>query len=198
MRITPLDIYQKEFKRAMRGFDPDEVEEFLEAIADDYEQVIKENERLKQLVEKMESSKTSEKSRASDKDLQKERAEIIRNAKVEAENIISEARKEAEYLIEKAQDSAQYIKSQSQGSDTKAVSQVLEKARAEANEIINRARDKAESMSNTPGELQAIKDEEIQLRRQISRLQSQKERFFIEYRELLEKHLKFLTENSER
>ena len=42
MRITPLDIYQKEFKRVLRGIDPDEVEEFLETVADDYEKLLKE------------------------------------------------------------------------------------------------------------------------------------------------------------
>ena len=40
-----------------------------------------------------------------------------------------------------------------------------------------------------------IKMEGLELRREISNLKAQKERFLIEYRELLEKHLKLLTED---
>ena len=46
MRLTPLDIYQQEFKTVLRGLDPDAVEDFLGRVADDYEHVIKENEEM--------------------------------------------------------------------------------------------------------------------------------------------------------
>ena len=42
--------------------------------------------------------------------------------------------------------------------------------------------------------IEKAKKEQLELRGEISRLQSQKERFLIEYRDLLEKHLKCLTE----
>jgi len=53
--LTPLDIYQQEFKTVIRGLDPDAVEDFLGRIADDYEHVIKENEELKKQIESMKS-----------------------------------------------------------------------------------------------------------------------------------------------
>ena len=46
MRLTPMDIKNKEFKRAMRGYNPDEVDEFLDEICEEYETVFKENSLL--------------------------------------------------------------------------------------------------------------------------------------------------------
>jgi cell division initiation protein len=55
MRISPLDIRQQTFTvRMFRGFDPQEVEAFLEDIAEDYESVIKENTLLKEQLEALE------------------------------------------------------------------------------------------------------------------------------------------------
>lgn len=45
--ITPLDIQNKEFKRAIRGYKESEVEEFLDKVIIDYEKLYKENIELK-------------------------------------------------------------------------------------------------------------------------------------------------------
>lgn len=47
MRLTPLDIKKQEFKRILRGFDPLEVETFLEMVANEYEGLLKEVETLR-------------------------------------------------------------------------------------------------------------------------------------------------------
>jgi cell division initiation protein len=55
--LTPLDIHNKEFNRGFRGYDEDEVNEFLDQIIKDYEQVIREKkeieERVHELTEKL-------------------------------------------------------------------------------------------------------------------------------------------------
>lgn len=48
MALTPLDIHNKEFAKGFRGYDEDEVDEFLDRIVKDYEALIKENMLLKQ------------------------------------------------------------------------------------------------------------------------------------------------------
>src|ERR671918_1139679 len=49
MRITPHDIRHQQFTiRMFRGFDPHEVDTFLEAVADDYETLLKESQLLKE------------------------------------------------------------------------------------------------------------------------------------------------------
>lgn len=42
MPLTPLDIHNKEFTRKIRGYDEDEVNEFLDQVIKDYETVIRE------------------------------------------------------------------------------------------------------------------------------------------------------------
>jgi cell division initiation protein len=49
MRLTPLDIRQQQFTvRMFRGLDPQEVDAFLEDVAEDYESVLKENGLLRE------------------------------------------------------------------------------------------------------------------------------------------------------
>src|SRR5712691_3528728 len=48
MRISALDIRQQQFTARFRGFDRQEVETFLEDVAEDYESVVKENTILKE------------------------------------------------------------------------------------------------------------------------------------------------------
>ena len=174
LRITPLDIYQQEFKRVLRGFDPDEVEDFLERIADDYEQLIKENTTLKEHIESLEAQLATGgkagQTEASETIVSEDASDIIREAKKEAESVIREARREADSIIAKAKDEAREIRPE--------VGKISDEAvrRPEADELIEKAR-----------------MEELGLRREISKLRGQKERFLIEYRELLEKHLRVLT-----
>ena len=51
MRITPHDIRQQQFTvRMFRGFHPQEVDAFLEDVADDYESLLKEAQLLKEQI----------------------------------------------------------------------------------------------------------------------------------------------------
>lgn len=102
-RLTAMDITSKEFKKTLRGFDTDEVDEFLNEIADDYEEMYKENSNLKEknviLKEKIEHYAHIE--------------ETIQNTLVLAQNAAEQAKqsakKEAELMIKNANESAQKI-----------------------------------------------------------------------------------------
>lgn len=55
MRITPMDIRQQQFTvKMLRGFDVQEVDTFLEDVAEDYETLIKENGLLKEQLQVLE------------------------------------------------------------------------------------------------------------------------------------------------
>ena len=55
MRITPMDIREQQFTVKMfRGFDVQEVDTFLEDLAEDYETLLKENQLLKEQLQAME------------------------------------------------------------------------------------------------------------------------------------------------
>ena len=55
MRIAPLDLRQQRFKTALRGFDRTEVVAFLTEAADDYEHALREIDRLRQDLARMEA-----------------------------------------------------------------------------------------------------------------------------------------------
>lgn len=59
-RLTPMDIYNKDFKRAIRGYDTEEVNQFLDLVIKNFEDLIEENERLKQQLEKAQSGQFSQ------------------------------------------------------------------------------------------------------------------------------------------
>lgn len=46
MKLTPIEIKNQEFKRSMRGYDIVEVDTFIELVADKYQELLEENERL--------------------------------------------------------------------------------------------------------------------------------------------------------
>ncbi|HSF30280.1 MAG TPA: DivIVA domain-containing protein [Candidatus Tectomicrobia bacterium] len=48
MRVTPLEIRQQQFPLRFRGLDPAEVDKFLELVASDMEDLLRENARLRE------------------------------------------------------------------------------------------------------------------------------------------------------
>jgi cell division initiation protein len=55
MKVSPLDLRQQRFRTAFRGFDKVEVTALLAAVADDYEQALKEVDKLRQDLSNMEA-----------------------------------------------------------------------------------------------------------------------------------------------
>lgn len=54
MRITPLEIQNHPFSRRLGGLDPDEVATFLKLVADDCQNLVRENEQLRDSVRQLE------------------------------------------------------------------------------------------------------------------------------------------------
>ena len=106
--LTPLDIHNQEFKRRLRGYDVDEVDEFLDEIIRDFEYLYKENLELKETIQKRdeEVNRYQELEQTLQETLvlaQQTGEEIKQNAKKEAELIIWEAQKRAEQILAKAE-----------------------------------------------------------------------------------------------
>lgn len=106
--LTPLDIHNQEFKRSLRGYDVDEVDEFLDEIIRDFEYLYKENLELKETIQKRdeEVNRYQELEQTLQETLvlaQQTGEEIKQNAKKEAELIIWEAQKRAEQILAKAE-----------------------------------------------------------------------------------------------
>lgn len=107
MPLTPLDIHNKEFSRRIRGYDEDEVNEFLDQVIKDYEQIIRENkkyqEEIENLKDKIAHFSNIEETLSKTIIVAQETAdEVKHNSKKEAQLIIKEAEKNADRIINEA------------------------------------------------------------------------------------------------
>jgi len=107
MKITPLEIKHQQFKKSIRGYDPIEVETFLEMIANEMEDLIHENREQKDQLIQQETQladyKNIEKSlQQTFMQAQETSGKSIENSKREAEIIIKEAEVKASQIVEKA------------------------------------------------------------------------------------------------
>ncbi|MEQ1855076.1 MAG: DivIVA domain-containing protein [Longimicrobiales bacterium] len=103
--LTPLDVRNKrgDFKKLMRGYDPQEVDVFLEIIADRLEALTRENMALRERTSSLQTQVNSQTDReqavqAALVTAQELRAEIRAQAQREAETIVREAETEARRL----------------------------------------------------------------------------------------------------
>jgi cell division initiation protein len=115
MRITPLDIYQREFSRKnIGGLDENEVYSFLKKVGREYESLYAENKSLKdqaqrltgQMEDYLELEKTLKQTLIS---AQKASGELKDNAEKEAELIIKEAELQAERILDETRTEAETI-----------------------------------------------------------------------------------------
>ncbi len=115
MRITPLDIRKQEFRKAMRGLDPEEVYAFLATVGDEYEAVLNENkalrERLLELDDKVAEYRTMERTlRDTLVTAERVTGEAKDNARREADIIIKEAHIESEKALRNIKNEAMTLR----------------------------------------------------------------------------------------
>jgi len=108
MKVTPLDLRQQRFQTVMRGYDRGEVNAFLAEAADDYENALRENDRLRQELQKAEAVLNEH--RGQEKNLrntlmtaQKLADDIKETAQGEAGRIVRDAEGRADLLLQKSQ-----------------------------------------------------------------------------------------------
>ena len=124
MKLTPMDVKNKEFRKGLRGYSIDEVDDFVEEVVDSYEELYKENSKLKESL-----------SRANEKIEHYEKIEVtIQNTLVLAQNAADQAKqsseKQAELIISHANESAQRILDKAH-SDVVAVNDEYERVKGE-------------------------------------------------------------------
>ncbi len=127
MKIAPIEIRNADFPKTLRGYDTEKVREFLKTIAEQMEELIRENltlnERIRDLDSKVEdyrrmenimkealltTQKTTEELK---KNAQREAELIISNAKIESEKILENTRRE----LQKLREEIELLKSKKEG-----------------------------------------------------------------------------------
>ena len=103
MRITPLDVRKQEFRKAVRGFDCDEVRAFLSTLADEYETVLVDNKQIREMI--MEQEDKIQEYRGMERNL--------RDTLMTAERVMQETRetasKKGELIIQDAELKARQV-----------------------------------------------------------------------------------------
>ena len=96
MKITPLDIRKQSLKKSFRGIDAEEVQAFLEMIAEEFERLNRENLEFK------ERERTLETEVKRYRDIENTLQETLRTAQKAAEDVNENAKKEAQLIIKEA------------------------------------------------------------------------------------------------
>lgn len=112
MPLTVLDIANKEFKTSIRGYNQDEVDEFLDEVMRNYEALIRENDELRQntsgMGEKLEQYRQLEQTLQNTLVVAQGTADEMKQAaRKEAELVVREAEARARELIQKAEEHVQ-------------------------------------------------------------------------------------------
>lgn len=97
MKLTPLDIHHKEFHRAIRGYNEEEVDKFLDEVAEEFERLFKENIELKEQLEKIKQDLESYLG------MEKTLHNTLLTAQKSAEDITIHAQKESELILRDAE-----------------------------------------------------------------------------------------------
>jgi cell division initiation protein len=108
MKYTPLDIQRREFAKTFRGLEESEVRTFLHEIAGEWEELLAENQKLKEEI--LDSRERLHQYQDQDRifretllQAQRTREDVLDGANREKELIVREAQYKAEEIIREAQ-----------------------------------------------------------------------------------------------
>ncbi|MBQ1510679.1 MAG: DivIVA domain-containing protein [Selenomonadaceae bacterium] len=118
-----MDIHNKEFKRSFRGYNEDEIDEFLDQVVNDYEKLYRENDNLKEELER--NKRNIEQYQRLEKNLQ----DTLLVAQRTAEEVISTARANAAELKENTARECQNMRQEAELSAKRQIDEAANKVR---------------------------------------------------------------------
>jgi cell division initiation protein len=142
MKLTPLDIKKQEFKKVLRGYDPIEVDAFMDLVSTELTEILRENKDIKEKATEFEIQLRDY------KQMEKTLQQTLMQAQEASGRSIENSRKEAQLILQEA--------------DLKA-SQLLDRARMDlmrAKEEISTLRSKKDSIVSR---LKVLLNSEIEL-----------------------------------
>ena len=115
MKYTPFGIKNQEFNRTVRGYDKDEVRAFLEGLADEFERLQSDNDKLKNEIESLagqvkEFNKIEKNLQNTLLTAQESSTKAVDSAKKQAVLILKETELKAAQMIEQAKENANSIR----------------------------------------------------------------------------------------
>jgi cell division initiation protein len=145
MKITPLEIRQKEFEKKLRGFDKDEVNAFLLSLSNEWERVLDANKELS--IKLKQAEKEVEKLREVESSLYK----TLKTAEDTGANMIDQANKAAELHMKETQMNAEAMLSEAKAK----ARAMIERAEVEARQIIEELQDAVSSIQQNHRDIES-------------------------------------------
>ena len=137
MALTPLDIQNKTFPTKMRGYNQDEVDDFLDLVVRDYEEITQRNRELEKAV------KHSEEKLEYFNELKDALNQSIIVAQDTADKVKTSASKESEVIVTSAQNKAEELVATAE----KRAHQLTTDAEEKARQILTDATEKAKQLA---------------------------------------------------
>ncbi|HSL01175.1 MAG TPA: DivIVA domain-containing protein [Rubrobacteraceae bacterium] len=108
MPIRPIDVRRKEFKNSFRGYDSNQVDDFLDAVADEFERAHTENSRMREEISSLRArlqqfEELEGSIRAALVHAEQAAHDLRRSASREAEDLRLSAQREADLTVREAQ-----------------------------------------------------------------------------------------------
>lgn len=119
--LTPMEIHNHQFKKSFRGYNDNEVDDFLDQIVKDFEKLLRDNERLQNQISNSESEL------AHYRKLEKTLNDTLMVAQRTADEVITAAKKNADELKENTARECQTIREQARFEATQQISHATTK-----------------------------------------------------------------------
>lgn len=119
--LKPKDLHSMEFRTSFRGYDPEQVDQFISKLFSEYEALYQENEEHKKTIETLQKQLEEKEKKISDLESREDSIqgmvsmakrtveELLSSAKTESEGIVASARREADRLVSDAKREAERI-----------------------------------------------------------------------------------------
>lgn len=133
MKISPLDIRKQEFKKVMRGYDPVEVETFMEMLANEFESLLKEQNDMRGKLIEFETQLKDY------KQIEKTLQQTFLQAQETTGKTYEAARRDAELIIKEAEMKASQIVGHANGEIGKLTNEIMQ-LRARKDSLLGRLR----------------------------------------------------------
>jgi cell division initiation protein len=133
MKLTPLDIKKQEFKKVMRGYDTIEVDTFMDMMASEFEELLKQQNDLRDKVVEFETQLKDY------KQIEKTLHQTLLQAQEATSKTYESARKEAELITREAELKATRLLAQA-NTDLRNLTNEVGQLKARKDSLIGRLR----------------------------------------------------------
>lgn len=152
MKVTPIEIRQKDFNKVFRGYDKEEVDAFLKSLSQEWEKLMDENRDVKNRLDQADREVTRL------REVESSLFKTIKNAEDTGASLIDHAQRQSDLHMREAQMNAEAIMSEARTRARKTV----EEGELEARTLVAKLIDEVTTLQKEYAEIEFKKQHAIQ------------------------------------